>query len=151
MGQSQPIRLLVASHNVRSTPKADIRFQRIICRDGPQPEVKGAVNWGGLSTVLIDRGCPKDSLPVIELSADTASLHQPSDRWGTRRIWIACACSAVFAFSPRMINFLPLGASGLIWPNGSGGSLQGAIRPFFEILLLIVLPLAFFVMGSLIS
>jgi hypothetical protein len=50
-----------------------------------------------------------------------------------------------------MINFLPLGASGLLWPHGSGGSLQGAIRPLFEILLLIVLPLAFFVVGLLIS
>jgi hypothetical protein len=88
---------------------------------------------------------------VIELRTETALLHQPSDRWGPRRIWIACACSAVFAFSPRMINFLPLGASGLLWPHGSGGSLQGAIRPLFEILVLIVLPLAFLVLGLLIS
>jgi len=88
---------------------------------------------------------------VIELSADTASLHQPSDRWGIHRIWIACACTAVFAFSPRMISFLPLGADGLLWPHGSGGSLQSAIRPLFEILVLIVLPLAFFVVGLLIS
>ena len=113
--------------------------------------MKEAVNWGGLGTISIDRGGSKDSLSVIELRTDTASLHQPSDRWGTRRIWIACACSAVFAFSPRMINFLPLGASGLLWPHGSGGSLQGAIRPLFESLVLIVLPLAFFVVGLLIS
>lgn len=88
---------------------------------------------------------------MIDPSADTTSLHQPSDRWGTRRIWIACACSALAAFSSRMINFLPLGASGLLWPHGSGGSLQGAIRPLFELLVLIVLPLAFFVVGLLIS
>ena len=89
---------------------------------------------------------------MIELSADTASLHQPSDRWGTRRIWIACACSAVFAFSWRMIDFLPLGADGLLWPHGSFGSLQGAIRPLFEILpLIFFLPFAFFVVGLLIS
>jgi hypothetical protein len=88
---------------------------------------------------------------MIDPSAGTASRHQPSDRWGTRRIWIACACSAVFAFSPRMINFLPLGASGLLWPHGSFGSLQGAIRPLFEIMVLIALPLAFFVVGLLIS
>jgi hypothetical protein len=50
-----------------------------------------------------------------------------------------------------MIDFLPLGASGLLWPQGGGGSLQAAIRPFFEILLLIALPLAFFVVGLLIS
>jgi hypothetical protein len=50
-----------------------------------------------------------------------------------------------------MINFLPLGASGLLWPHGSGGSFQGAIRPLFEIVLLIVVPLAFFVVGLLIS
>lgn len=88
---------------------------------------------------------------MIVPSADTASLHQPSDRWGTRRIWIACACSAVFAFSPRMIDFLPLGADGPLWPHGSRGSLQGAIRPLFEFLVLIGLPLAFFVVGLLIS
>jgi hypothetical protein len=88
---------------------------------------------------------------VIELRTDTASLHQPLDRWGIHRIWIACACSAALASSPWMINFLPLGASGLLWPNGSGGSLQGAIRPLFEILVLIFLPLPFFVVGLLIS
>jgi hypothetical protein len=118
---------------------------------GHNPEVKEAVNWGGLRTVLIDRGGSKDSLPVIELSAATASLHQPSDRWGTRRIWIACACSAVSAFSPRMIDFLPLGASGLLWPHGSNGSFQSAIRPLFESFVLIVLALAFFAVGLLIS
>jgi hypothetical protein len=100
---------------------------------------------------VIDRGDSKDSLPVIEPRTDTASLHQPSDRWGTRRIWIAGACSAVLAFNPRMIGFLPLGVDGLVWPNGAGGSLQVAIRPLFEILDLIVLPLAFFVVGLLIS
>jgi hypothetical protein len=89
---------------------------------------------------------------VIDPSTDTASLHPPSDRWRTRRIWIACACSAVFAFSPRMINFLPLGADGLAWPHGSGGSLQGAIRPLFEFLpFIFFLPFAFFVVGLLIS
>src|ERR1700683_1255180 len=87
---------------------------------------------------MIDRGGTKDPRPVVEPSADTASLHESSDRWGTRRIWIACACSAVFTFSPRMADFLPLGASGLLWPHGSFGSLQGAIRPLFEFLSLIV-------------
>jgi len=86
---------------------------------------------------------------VIELSADTATLHQPSDRWGSRRIWMICACSAVYAVSLQMINFLPLGASGLLWPHGSFGSLQGALRPLFEISALIALPLAFFVVGYL--
>jgi hypothetical protein len=89
---------------------------------------------------------------VVDQSAWVmALLHQPSDRWGTRRIWIACACSAVFAFSPRMIDFLPLGAEGPLWPHGSFGSLQGAIRPLFEFLVLIGLPLAFFVVGLLIA
>ena len=32
-----------AWHDVRSTPKADIRFQRSICRDGPQPDI--GVGW----------------------------------------------------------------------------------------------------------
>jgi hypothetical protein len=84
-------------------------------------------------------------------SAEPVSRNLPADRWGTRRIWIAGACSAVLAFSPRMIHFLPLGASGLIWPHGSFGSLQGALRPLFEALVLIVLPLAFFVVGLLIA
>jgi hypothetical protein len=33
MGHSLLMRLVPASHDVRSTPKADIRFQRNICRD----------------------------------------------------------------------------------------------------------------------
>jgi hypothetical protein len=35
LGHSLPICLVSASHDVRSTPKADIRFQRGICSDGP--------------------------------------------------------------------------------------------------------------------
>ena len=35
LGHSLLMRLVPASHDVRSTPKADIRFQRNICRDGP--------------------------------------------------------------------------------------------------------------------
>jgi hypothetical protein len=50
-----------------------------------------------------------------------------------------------------MIDFLPLGASGLLWPHGSFGSLQGALRPLFEMMVLIALPLAFMVVGLSIS
>jgi hypothetical protein len=50
-----------------------------------------------------------------------------------------------------MINFLPLGASNLLWPHGSSGSLQSVIRPLFELMVLIVLPLGFFGVGLLIS
>ena len=32
------MRLVPASHDVRSTPKTDIGFQRNICSDGPQPD-----------------------------------------------------------------------------------------------------------------
>jgi hypothetical protein len=35
LGHSLPTRLVSASYDVRSTPKADIRFQPNICRDGP--------------------------------------------------------------------------------------------------------------------
>lgn len=35
MGHSLLMRLLPASHNVRGTLKVDIRFRRIICREGP--------------------------------------------------------------------------------------------------------------------
>jgi hypothetical protein len=41
LGHSLPMRLVSASYDVRSTPKADIRFQRSICRDGPLPDVRG--------------------------------------------------------------------------------------------------------------
>ena len=36
LGHSLPICFVLASYNVCSTPKADIRFQRNIRRDGPQ-------------------------------------------------------------------------------------------------------------------
>jgi hypothetical protein len=37
-GYSLPIRLVSASRDVRSTPKADIRFQRNMCRDVPKAD-----------------------------------------------------------------------------------------------------------------
>jgi hypothetical protein len=39
LGHSLPIRLVSASRDVRSSPKADIRFQRNICRDGPIADI----------------------------------------------------------------------------------------------------------------
>ena len=39
LGHSLPMRLVSASHDVRSTPKADIRFQRNICSDGPISDI----------------------------------------------------------------------------------------------------------------
>ena len=41
MGHSLSICFVLASYNVCSTPKADIRFQHNIRRDGPIPEVGG--------------------------------------------------------------------------------------------------------------
>jgi hypothetical protein len=38
LGHSLPMRLVSASHDVRSTPKADMRFQRNICSDGPKAD-----------------------------------------------------------------------------------------------------------------
>jgi hypothetical protein len=38
MGHSLPICFVSASRDVRSTPKADIRFRGNICRDGPLTE-----------------------------------------------------------------------------------------------------------------
>ena len=35
LGHSLPIRLVLVFHNVRSTPKADMHFQRNIRRGGP--------------------------------------------------------------------------------------------------------------------
>jgi hypothetical protein len=35
MGHSLPIRLVLVSHNVGNAPKADVKFQRNIRRDGP--------------------------------------------------------------------------------------------------------------------
>ena len=35
LGHSLPMRLVSALHDVRSTQKADIKFQPNICRDGP--------------------------------------------------------------------------------------------------------------------
>src|SRR6266566_9194610 len=54
LGHSLPKRLVSASHDVRSTPKADIRFQPNICRDGPAADIvtrsprrpEFASNWG---------------------------------------------------------------------------------------------------------
>jgi hypothetical protein len=43
LGHSLPIRLVSASRDVRSSPKADIRFQRNICRDGPETDIQTAV------------------------------------------------------------------------------------------------------------
>jgi hypothetical protein len=39
VGQSLPIGFVLASYNVCSTPKADIRFQRNIRRDGPGTDI----------------------------------------------------------------------------------------------------------------
>jgi hypothetical protein len=36
--ETLPMRLVSALHDVRSTPKADIRFHRNICSDGPLPD-----------------------------------------------------------------------------------------------------------------
>ena len=39
-GHSLPICFVLASYNVSSTPKADIRFQRNIRRDGPDARLQ---------------------------------------------------------------------------------------------------------------
>jgi hypothetical protein len=38
-------RLVPVSYDVRSTPKADIRSQRSICRDGPIGDIQAAVGY----------------------------------------------------------------------------------------------------------
>jgi hypothetical protein len=38
-GHSLPIRLVSASRDVRSSPKADMKLQRNICRDGPISDI----------------------------------------------------------------------------------------------------------------
>ena len=40
LDHSLPIRLVSASRDVRGSPKADIRFQRGICRDGPKGDMR---------------------------------------------------------------------------------------------------------------
>src|SRR5260370_1099099 len=44
LGHLLPMRLVSASYDVRSTPKADIRFQRNICTDGPNCDICTAAN-----------------------------------------------------------------------------------------------------------
>lgn len=112
--------------------------------DVPISEMKEAVNWGGLRTVLIDRGGSKDSPPVINLSSDTASQHQPSDGWGTHCIWIAGAFGAMLAGSHRILDF---------WSLGAAGSLSLALRGLFDLsgFLFFLLALPGFVVGLLIA
>jgi hypothetical protein len=43
-GHSLQIRLVSASRDVRCSPKADIRFQRNICSDGPNSDISTAAN-----------------------------------------------------------------------------------------------------------
>ena len=44
LGHSLPMRLVSASHDVRSTPKADIRFHRNTSSDGPETDSCAAAN-----------------------------------------------------------------------------------------------------------
>jgi hypothetical protein len=48
-GHLLPMRLVSASHDVRSTPKADIRFQRNICSDGPIGDITPLFKTGQLA------------------------------------------------------------------------------------------------------
>jgi hypothetical protein len=52
LGHSLLIRLVSASRDVRSSPKADIRFQRSICSDGPKADSCTAAIDGGLTTSI---------------------------------------------------------------------------------------------------
>src|ERR1700710_259879 len=81
--------------------------------------------------------------PVINLSTDPVSQYQPTDGWGTRRIWIAGAVGAMCAGSQWILDF---------WPLGAGGSLGLAVRALFDLSrVLFLLPLAGFVVGLLIA
>lgn len=81
---------------------------------------------------------------MINLSADTASRHQPSDGWRTRRIWIAGAFGAMLAGSHRLLDF---------WPLDAAGSLSLALRGLFDLsgFLFFFLVLPSFVVGLLIA
>jgi hypothetical protein len=80
---------------------------------------------------------------VIDLNTDPVSRHQPTNAWGTSRIWIAGAFGALFAGGQRILDF---------WPLGAGGSSEHAIRALFDLSqMFFVLLLTSFVLGLLIA
>jgi len=74
MGHSLPIRLVSASRDVRSTPKADIRFQPNICRDGPTTEV--GLGRACPSGLLCSRMANLGEEEVGQPAADTATTDK---------------------------------------------------------------------------
>ena len=113
MGHSLPMRLAPVSHDVRSTPKADMRLQPNICRDGRVEDGRG--NLGHSATPRFPSPLIEPDVPIsgIRLS-DWFSSH------GTQRCveWSAFeAQEPAFpidhitgeAFGPAPCHFVPSG------------------------------------------
>ena len=67
------IRLVSASRDVRSSPKADIRFQRSIRRDGPQADIPGA-----LTATHEDHCAATTSIWLVRCGRQHGTIHATS-------------------------------------------------------------------------
>ena len=80
---------------------------------------------------------------MTNISADAVLRHRSSDRWATRRIWIAGALAATLAATERSLDF---------WSLGGNGSLRFTLRGLLELSqLLLLLSLVGFALGLLIA
>jgi hypothetical protein len=82
-GHSLPIRLVAAWHDVGNAPKADMKFQRNIRRDGPVSDIRRCSKLAEFQrSKLYDLGRELTSRRALDADIDLVAEHQEVNRFG---------------------------------------------------------------------